>query len=241
MAKYLGVDCELVAVTGPNRIPYLLTGKVDVLVATFGITPERARQVQFCIPYSSIDIVLMAPKPTKISAAADLATLRVGVARASTQDTAIAAVAPQGTRIMRFDDDATTAQALLSHQIDAIGVNTITARQLQTMNPSAEYEYKFVLRHQPNGITLRRGQSDLHQWINTFIYFYQKQRRARRDPPQVAERVAAGFAGVLNVADDVIITMEASAPFARCTTSIFRCGGASGSCCVAHQVPASPR
>jgi polar amino acid transport system substrate-binding protein len=171
MAKYLGVDCELVAVTGPNRIPYLLTGKVDVLVATFGITPERARQVQFCIPYSSIDIVLMAPKSRKITAAADLASLRVGVARASTQDTAIAAVAPQGTRIMRFDDDATTAQALLSNQIDAIGVNTITARQLQTMNPSAEYEYKFVLRHQPNGITLRRDQVDLHQWINTLIYF----------------------------------------------------------------------
>ena len=60
MAKYLGVECELVPVTGPNRIPYLLTGKADVLVATFGITPERARQVQFCIPYSSIDIVLMA-------------------------------------------------------------------------------------------------------------------------------------------------------------------------------------
>ena len=44
MAKYLGVDCELVAVTGPNRIPYLLTGKVDVLVATFGSRPSaRAR------------------------------------------------------------------------------------------------------------------------------------------------------------------------------------------------------
>src|SRR5579863_9722804 len=98
MAKYLGVDCELVAVTGPNRIPYLLTGKVDVLVATFGITPERARQVQFCIPYSSIDIVLMAPKSTKITAPADLASMRIGVARASTQDTAIAAVAPAGTR-----------------------------------------------------------------------------------------------------------------------------------------------
>jgi polar amino acid transport system substrate-binding protein len=171
MAKYLGVECELVPVTGPNRIPYLLTGKVDVLVATFGITPERARQVQFCIPYSSIDIVLMAPKSRAIAAAADLASLRVGVARASTQDTAISAVAPQGTRIMRFDDDATTAQALLSNQIDAIGVNTITARQIQTMNPSASYESKFVLRHQPNGITVRRQQADLHQWVNTFIYF----------------------------------------------------------------------
>jgi polar amino acid transport system substrate-binding protein len=171
MAKYLGVELELVPVTGPNRIPYLLTGKVDVLVATFGITPERARQVQFAIPYSSIDIVLLAPKSRNIAGAADLASLRVGVARASTQDTAISAVAPQATRIMRFDDDATTAQAILSGQIDAIGVNTITARQIQAMNPGAEYETKFVLRHQPNGITLRRGQTDLHQWVNTFIYF----------------------------------------------------------------------
>ena len=51
------------------------------------------------------------------------------------------------------------------------GVNTITGKQIQTMNPGAGYETKFVLRHQPNGITLRRGQSDLHQWVNTFIYF----------------------------------------------------------------------
>jgi polar amino acid transport system substrate-binding protein len=158
-------------VTGPNRIPYLLTSKVDLLVATFGITPERARQVQFAIPYSSIDIVLMAPKGTKISNAADLKPLKVGVARASTQDTAITAAAPKDTRIMRFDDDATTAQALLSNQIEAIGVNTVTARQIQAMNPAAGYETKFVLRHQPNGITLRRGQNDLLQWVNTFIYF----------------------------------------------------------------------
>ena len=171
MAKYLGVELELVPVTGPNRIPYLLTNKVDVLVATFGITPERARQVQFAIPYSSIDILLVAPKTQKIGSAAELKPLRVGVARASTQDTALTAAAPQGTRIMRFDDDATTAQALLSSQIEAIGVNNITLRQLQAMNPGAGYEQKFALRHQPNGITLRRGQADLHQWINTFVYY----------------------------------------------------------------------
>ena len=171
LAKYLGVELELVPITGPNRIPYLLTNKVDMLVATFGITPERARQVQFAIPYSSIDILLVAPKQQKISGPAVLKTLRVGVARASTQDTALSAVVPQGTRIMRFDDDATTAQALLSRQIDAIGVNNITLRQIQTMNPGADYEPKFALRHQPNGITLRRGSTDLHQWVNTFIYF----------------------------------------------------------------------
>jgi polar amino acid transport system substrate-binding protein len=170
-AKYLGVELELVPLTGPNRIPYLLTSKVDLLIATFGITPERAKQVQFSIPYSSLDIVLLAPKSAKIASAADLKPLKVGVARASTQDTAITAAAPQGTRIMRFDDDATSAQALLSRQIDAIGVNTITAKQIKDMNPSADYEAKMVLRHQPNGIAIRRGQTDLLQWVNTFIYF----------------------------------------------------------------------
>jgi polar amino acid transport system substrate-binding protein len=171
MAKYMGVELELVPVTGPNRIPYLLTNKVDVLVATFGITPERARQVMFSIPYSSLDIEVLAPKATIVTSAADLKALKVGVARASTQDTAISAIAPAGTQIMRFDDDATTAQALLSRQIDVIGVNNITAKQIMDMNPAAGYEVKMVLRHQPNGVALRRGQADLHQWVNTFIYF----------------------------------------------------------------------
>ena len=171
MAKYLGVDLELVPVTGPNRIPFLLTGKVDVLIAAFGITPERARQVVFSIPYSSIDILLVATKATKITDPNDLKTMKIGVPRASTPDAAVTAIAPPGTRIMRFDDNATTAQAMLSGQIDAICLTTTALKAFIAMNPSANYEAKLALRHQPNGITLRRGQADLLQWTNTFIYY----------------------------------------------------------------------
>jgi polar amino acid transport system substrate-binding protein len=171
MAKYLGVDLELVAVAGPNRIPFLLANKVDMLIATFGITPERARQVAFSIPYSSLDIELLAPKATKIATMDDLKTLKVGVPRASGQDAVLTASAPAGTRIMRFEDDATNAQAMLSGQVDAIGAGVHIAQQITKMNPSAHYESKLLLRHQPNGIALRRGQADLLQWVNTFIYF----------------------------------------------------------------------
>ena len=117
--------------------------------------------MQFSQPVRGIDIVLYGAEGAQDhGAGGPEASLRVGVARASTQDTAITAVAPQGTRIMRFDDDATTAQALLSGQVDAIGVNTIIGRaDRQAMNPSANYEPKFVLRQQPNGIAVRRGQS----------------------------------------------------------------------------------
>src|SRR5690606_39594113 len=47
LAKDLGVKVNIVPVTGPNRIPFLLTNKVDMLVASLAITPERAKQVQF--------------------------------------------------------------------------------------------------------------------------------------------------------------------------------------------------
>jgi polar amino acid transport system substrate-binding protein len=127
--------------------------------------------VLFSIPYSSIDIVLVARKETKISGPEDLKNLKISVPRASTPDMAVTAMAPAGTRIMRFDDDAAANQALLSGQVDATGLATTTLKAFVAMNPSANYEAKFPLRHQPNGITLRRGQYDLLAWTNTFIYY----------------------------------------------------------------------
>ena len=50
LGSYLGVKVNLVTLTSPNRIPFLVTNKVDLIVATFGITPERAKQVMFSIP-----------------------------------------------------------------------------------------------------------------------------------------------------------------------------------------------
>src|SRR5512133_4365799 len=58
LAKDWGVKVNLVPVTGPNRIPFLLTNKVDVLVASLAVTPERAKQVQFSKPYAAASIVL---------------------------------------------------------------------------------------------------------------------------------------------------------------------------------------
>ncbi len=106
MAKDLGVKVNLVPVTGPNRIPFLLTNKVDLLVASLAVTPERAKQVQFSKPYAAASIVVYGDKKAGIKSAADLKGKRVGVARASTQDVALTAAAPEGTEIRRFDDDA---------------------------------------------------------------------------------------------------------------------------------------
>lgn len=169
LAKDLGVKLALVPVTGPNRIPFLLTNKVDVLVASLAVTPERAKQVQFSKPYSAATIVLYGLKTKTIKAPADLKGVRVAVARASTQDTALTAIAPEGTEIRRFDDDASAMQALLSGQVDAIGCSTTVAAQIAKRAPAGTYENKLVLRQQLMAVAMRPGQTELLNTVDGFV------------------------------------------------------------------------
>ncbi len=169
MAKDLGLKLNLVPVTGPNRIPFLLTNKVDLLVASLAVTPERAKQVDFSKPYSAATIILYGSKKVAIKAAPDLKSVRVGVARASTQDVALTAIAPPGTEIRRFDDDASAMQALMSGQVDAIGCSTTVAAQIAKRAPANTFEDKFVLRQQEMAVALRPGQAELLKTVNDFV------------------------------------------------------------------------
>jgi polar amino acid transport system substrate-binding protein len=169
LAKDLGLKLNLVPVTGPNRIPFLLTNKVDLLVASLAVTPERAKQVAFSKPYSAATIILYGSKKAVIKAAPDLKNVRVGVARASTQDVALTALAPQGTEIRRFDDDASAMQALISGQVDAIGCSTTVAAQIAKRVPANTFEDKFVLRQQEMAVAIRPGQAELLKTVNDFV------------------------------------------------------------------------
>ena len=168
LAQDWGVKVNIVPVTGPNRIPFLLTNKVDLLVASLAVTPERAKQVQFSRPYSAATIVLYGAKKTNIKTPADLKGVKVAVARASTQDTALTAIAPEGTEIRRFDDDASAMQALLSGQVDAIGCSTTVAAAIAQRAGDA-YENKLVLKQQFMAVAQRQGQADLLKAVNAFV------------------------------------------------------------------------
>ena len=168
LAKDLGVKLNLVPVTGPNRIPYLLTNKIDMLIASLAITPDRAKQVQFSHPYSAAQIVVFGGKETKIAKAEDLSGLRIGVARASTQDIAVSKIAPKDANIRRFDDDASAMQALLSGQVDAIGCSTTVAGQIAQRAPD-RFENKFVLLQQEMAVAMRPGEAKTLETVNGLV------------------------------------------------------------------------
>jgi polar amino acid transport system substrate-binding protein len=171
VGKYLGVPVEFVPVTGANRLPYLLTNRVDMVIALFGITPERALQIWFSIPYATEAAVLVAPAKRAIKTVDDLTGLRVGVPRGAMQDLILTPqAAAKKINLMRFDDEATALQALISGQIDVVGTGLLVNRTLNRNDPGKNYEVKIVLRPLHFGIGIRRGQIDLLQWLNTFVY-----------------------------------------------------------------------
>ena len=55
---------------------------------------------------------------------------RVGVPRGATQDLILTPSAPASATIMRYDDEATGLQALISGQIDLVGTGLLVSRAL---------------------------------------------------------------------------------------------------------------
>lgn len=54
LAEDLGVDVNFVSTEAASRVEYLQTGKVDIILANFTVTDERAEQVDFALPYMNV-------------------------------------------------------------------------------------------------------------------------------------------------------------------------------------------
>jgi polar amino acid transport system substrate-binding protein len=113
----------------------------------------------------------VAPGRRAIKTVDDLAGLKVGVPKGAMQDLILTPqAADKKINLMRFDDEATGLQALISGQIDVVGTGLLVNRTLNRNDPGKNYEVKIVLRELHFGIGVRRGQTELLQWLNTFIY-----------------------------------------------------------------------
>jgi polar amino acid transport system substrate-binding protein len=68
----LGVDVEYVSTEAASRIEYLQTGKVDVILANFTVTEERAQEVDFALPYMNVALGVVSPEGAVVTSLDDL-------------------------------------------------------------------------------------------------------------------------------------------------------------------------
>ena len=173
MANYigarLGVKVELIPVTSMNRIPYLQTKKVDLVISTLGKSPDREKVIDFTAAYSPFYQAVFGPKEPCDQGAEDLAGKTISVTRGATEDMELTKIAPPETQIRRFEDNSATLSAFVSGQVQLIATGASVASYIIARNPQLNAEYKFVLKESPNFIGVAKGEDALRTKVNEII------------------------------------------------------------------------
>ena len=158
---------DITQVTSDTREVVLGNGSVQAVIATYTITPERAKKIDFAGPYySSGQAVLVRADESKITGVSDLAGVKVAVQSGSSSIKALQVAAPKAEQTP-FNDHNTCLSALETRQVDAYVVDE--SLLLSAMQGSDAF--KIVgepFTQDPYGIGLPQG-SDAKAFVNAFL------------------------------------------------------------------------
>lgn len=168
IAKNLGVNADLVGITGQNRIPYLSEGKVDLLLS-IGYSDERAQVIDFTAPYAPYYIAVMGPEEIEVKAAADLAGKTIAVNRGTLEDTEVTKVAPEGADIQRYSDYNGVISAFLSGQAQLMVVGNDVGATILAKDPAIRPVEKFQLLTSPSNMAVKKGEAGLQKKLDELL------------------------------------------------------------------------
>lgn len=169
IADNLGVELELVPVTSKQRIPFLSSGKVDLVISSMGANPERAKSIWFSSAYAPFFSGAFAGESIEISSVADLAGKKVGLTGGTLEDLELSESAPEEAQIVRFGDNAATIAAFVAGQVDVIVTGNTVAANIGKSNPDLSLETKFIIKESPAFMGVKSGEMNMLQWVNVFI------------------------------------------------------------------------
>lgn len=165
----LGATVELVPVVSGNRIPYLQTKKIDLIVSTLGKNEERVKIIDFSAAYAPFYQGVFALKSLPIKSFDDLAGKSVAVTRGAMEDEMLGKVAPASTQIQRFEDQAATTAAFAAGQTQVIATSVSNIGVLTRKNPNLGIEYKLLLRDSPCFVGIAKGEESLLKKVNEIV------------------------------------------------------------------------
>ena len=168
LAKSLGVKLELVPVNSANRVPYLTTNKVDLVISSLGKTPDREKVMDFSAAYAPYFQGVFGPADVKVTGPTDLTGKTVGATRGALEEIALTQMAPNAT-IKRFEDNNATIQAFLSGQVQLIAAGNIVAATILAKNPPRRPEPKFVIKNSPCFVGMNKNEPRLLAKVDATI------------------------------------------------------------------------
>ena len=112
IAEDLSVELNFVSTEAANRVEYLETGKVDIILANFTVTPERAEKVDFALPYMNVALGVVSPDSRVITDLSELTAYdQVIVISGTTAEDYLIKNNPE-IRLQKYDTYANAKNAL---------------------------------------------------------------------------------------------------------------------------------
>jgi len=173
LAKVLGVEPEVVETPFPDRIPALVSGRADVIVASTSDTLERAKTVGMSIPYFAFNMVVLTREDTGIDKYDDLKGRPVGNTSGTFEAIALEKdVKGWGEGSFRaYQSQNDTILAVAQGHVDATVVtNTVAASTIKSgkykglkIAGDAPYVIDYV------SLAAKRSEYGLMNYLNLFV------------------------------------------------------------------------
>ena len=200
LAKDLGVKPKYISLEPENRTEYAKTGKVDIILANFTMTKERAEQVDFALPYMKVAIGVVSPENQNITSVEQLKGKKLIVAKGTTAETYFTENHPE-IELLKFDQYAETYNALLDKRGDAFSTDNTEVLAWAMKNP----EYKVGITHlgkdEVIAPAVQKGNKELLDYINNEIKESAKENFFHKD---YEETLAPVYGSSVNP-DDLVI------------------------------------
>ncbi len=168
IAKKLGVKSEVKAVSIEARIPELQQGRMDMLAAGLGYSPQRAEQVDFSNSYYVSEHKLTAKADRGLASRNDLSGKRVSFTKGGITEGFVKESVP-GVNLVGYEDTPTAFTALVQGKVSAFSVSEVVARRLVNKLGPAGSQFKILepaVGREVWGLGIRKGEAGLLKAVN---------------------------------------------------------------------------
>ena len=168
IAKDLGVEVEYVPVEAASRVEYLVSNKVDIILANFTVTEERKEKVDFTLPYMKVALGVVSLESQLITDVEQLNGKTLIVSKGTTAETYFTENYPD-VNLLKFDQYSEAYNALLDGRGDALSTDNTEVLAWALENEGFKVGIESLGNVDTIAAAVQKGNQDLLDWINNEI------------------------------------------------------------------------
>ena len=200
IAADLGVTAKYVPVDAAARTEVLASNKVDITLANFTVTSERAEKVDFANPYFKVSLGVVSPTSAEITDVSQLAGKTLIVTKGTTAEAYFEANHPE-IKLQKYDQYSDAYQALEDGRGDAFSTDNTEVIAWAIQHPGFSVGIKSLGETSYIAAAVKKGNTALLDWLNNELVDLGQENFFHKD----YEQTLAPVYGDAATADDLVV------------------------------------